>query len=353
MNHPDLDAVQAMKPLINQLPGEPLPYYLASGEGLRFERDGQLWTVIARSTDSGGGFDAAFVLGPRGAAAAPHSLPRHQRSYYVFEGSVQFWLPGHSRVLVPGDSVHIPEGTAVAYRMLSHMSRMLMFSAPGGALSALVDGGEQIQRHVYAASSSGQDNTPMPPLLTGMERTDLAQRPATDEWDAQLPDGTEPYFLRGREGDRRGWPETINAFNARGRNTGGRYFSVDTLGSVSPYIIRHFHQLHTENFFCLAGRIWLWINGEEVLLTPGDFVHAPAGTVHSFALAAHNTRMLGVLTSDVFEPFFDVTGVATEDHVYTEGLIDPSVVIGGIKANPDLDLVVAGPPPERTRAPGL
>ncbi|WP_309126704.1 hypothetical protein, partial [Kocuria sp.] len=72
-----------------------------------------------------------------------------------------------------------------------------------------------------------------------------------------------------------------------------------------------------------------------------------------FAVAAHNTQMLGLLTSDVFEPFFDVTGVATDDLVHTEGLIDPSVVMGGMQANPDLDVVVVGGPPRRTRAADL
>lgn len=363
MYTPDLETTHTLKPLFNQLPGEPAPYYLASGEGLRFERDGQLWTVIARASDSGGAFDAAFILGARGTGSAAHSLPTHQRSFHVFEGSVQFWLPGSSRVLVAGDSVHVPAGTPVAHRMLSHMSRILMYSAPGGALDALVNGEDQVQRHVYAASRHGAPHVggnvqgALPglhaPLLTAVEATPALTEPATDDWDAAVPPNHEPYFIRGREGDRRGWPDTINTFSSRGRNTGGRYFSVDTLGAPAPYIIRHFHRLHTENFFCLSGRIWLWVNGQEVLLTPGDYVHAPAGTVHSFALAAHNTRMLGILTSDVFEPFFDVTGVATEDHVHTEGLIDPAVVIGGIKAHPDLDVVVTGPPPERTRAPGL
>ncbi|WP_199732525.1 cupin domain-containing protein [Kocuria soli] len=358
MTQPDearIQTVQEAKPLFNALPGEPLPYYVANGEGLRFERDGQLWTIIARAGDTGGSFDAAFIRGPRGTGAAAHSLPRHQRSYYVFEGQVQVWLPGRSRVLGPGDSVHVPEGTPIAYRLLGHLSKLLLFSAPGGALDELISGEDQVEHHLYPAGAAGTTTDAglaLPPLGS-VAQGDLELLGADDAWDADLPEGNEPYMIRGLEGDRRGWPDSLNAFSSRGRTTGGRYFSVATLGAPAPYIIRHFHQLHTENFFCLSGRIWLWVNGEEILLTAGDYVHAPAGTVHSFAFAAHQTRMLGVLTGNVFEPFFDVTGVDTEDHVYTEGLIDPSVVIGGIKANPDLDLVVTGPPPERTRAPGL
>ncbi|WGW11903.1 quercetin 2,3-dioxygenase [Saxibacter everestensis] len=346
----DLDAMHDVAPVTGSLPGEPIPYYLPSGEGLRVESGGQLCTVIARGSDTGGLFDAAFLLGPRGAEVPFHSLSAHQRSYYVFEGSAQFWLPGQSRILVPGDSIHVPEGTPVAYRMLGHLTKLLFFSAPGGALDALAASAGS-GSHIYSASGRGGSDRALLPADATLH--DLPRGAALDVWDDALPGGLEPYFLRSRTGDRRGWPDAVNAFAARGRNAGGRYIAVNTLAAPQPYIIRHFHRQHTENFFCLSGRIWLWVNGQEILLTGGDFLHAPAGTVHSFAIAAHNTQMLGLLTSDVFEPFFDVTGQATDDLVHTEGLIDPSTLVGGIQRNPDLDLVVVGPPPQRVRAPGL
>lgn len=345
----NLESIHGLDPVTGELPGEPVPYYLATGEGLRFESGGQLWTVVARSSDTGGLFDAAFIQGPRGAQTPFHSLPFHQRSYYVFEGSVQVWLDGQSRVLVPGDSVHVPAGTSVGWRMLSHLSKLFFFSAPGGALDALLASDASVERHIYSAQ--GEPTT----LILPAEATVLKHpaTAATDGFDDVLPAGTSGYFLRSGTGDQRAWPDAVNAYAARGRNTDGRYIAVNTLAAPQPYIIRHFHQQHTENFLCLSGRIWLWVNGTEVLLTPGDFLHAPAGTIHSFAIAAHNTRMLGLLTSDVFEPFFDVTSVETPDHVYTEGLINPSVVMGGMKSNPDLDVIVVGPPPERVRATGI
>lgn len=353
MNTTDLDAMNRTEPVLGALPGEPVPYYLASGEGLRFETGGQLWTVIARTQDTGGLFDAAFILGPRGSGAEFHSLPGNQRTYQVFEGSAQFWLAGpdgvESRVLVPGDSAHVPPGTAVAYRFESHLTKVLLYSAPGGALDALLASDADVGAHVYSAQPDG--GRLILPSDAQLHRLELPG--ASDAWDSELPDGATGYFLRYGEGDARAWPDALNTYGARGRNTGGRYLAVNTLAAPQPYIIRHFHQQHTENFLCVSGRIWLWVNGTELLLTPGDFLHAPAGTVHSFAIAAHNTRMLGILTSDVFEPFFDVTSEPTDDHVYTEGLVDPSTVIGGIKANPDLDLVVVGGPPERVRAAGI
>jgi hypothetical protein len=54
-------------PVANTLPGEAVPYYMASGEGARYEINGQLVTVIARAADTGGIFSAAYISGGMGA----------------------------------------------------------------------------------------------------------------------------------------------------------------------------------------------------------------------------------------------------------------------------------------------
>ena len=347
-----LEDVNSMQVTQGVLPGEPVPYALASGEGLRFETAGQLWTVIARASDTGGAFDAAYVTGPRGAASPLHSLPDVHRTFTLMNGQIEIWLGSEHRVLSRGDSVQVPEGVPFGYRMLSELSRMLMYSAPGGALDALLASDAGTQQFIYSAKR-GSDELILPENATRAALPAATPTSQSDVWDDRLPSDASPYVLRGLEGEHRAWPDTINSFQSRGANTGGRYFAVHTLAAPQPYIIRHFHRLHTENFFCLSGRIWIWVNGQELLLTEGDFLHAPAGTIHSFAIGAHHTRMLGILSTDVFEPFFDVTSVHTDDKVYTEGLVNPSVIMGGIAGNPDLDLQVVGPPPERVRAPGL
>ncbi|MGO3151053.1 MAG: cupin domain-containing protein [Galactobacter sp.] len=356
----DLEAMHAAAPLINELPGEPLPYYVANGEGIRREVDGQLYTIIARGSDTGGIFDAAWVLAPRGALTPWHRLPEHQRSYYVADGSVQVWLPEGTHVVTAGGSVHVPQGTPFAYRALSHMTKLLMFSADAGALDAILENGEATDAHVYPAKG-GTGRLVLPAGVSAEELAlpddaiggGLAPLADTREFD-ELPEGTEAYILNSGHGDNRAWPETINSYVARPRNTDRRYFMVDSLGGQQPYIIRHFHSLHTENFICLSGRIWIHANGQEVLLTEGDFLHAPAGTIHSFCMATHNTRMLGLLTGDIFEPFFDVTSQpANGDLVYTEGLIDPATIPAAMMAHPELDVTVVGPPPARERALGI
>ena len=152
------------------------------------------------------------------------------------------------------------------------------------------------------------------------------------------------------------WPKSdvpgvdhLDSFLARPRNTAATYFAMHTVGGKSDFIPRHFHRLHTENFFCLDGRLLLHVNGRQILMTAGDFVHAPASTVHSFAFDSHHTQMLGLLTTGVFEKFFDYMATPTEGHIYTDdGQLD-FPADGFARARAELDLEVVGPPPERVR----
>ncbi|WP_034271408.1 quercetin 2,3-dioxygenase [Haloechinothrix halophila] len=350
MTTTDLEAIHDLTPVRDRLPGEPVPYYLSSGEGLRYEVDGQLWTVIARAQDTGGLFDAAYISGGRGAHTGYHAHRDQQRSFFVVDGTVQVWLGTQSRVLVPGDTVHVPPGTPVAYRMLSHVTRLLTWAAPGGSLAYIEQLGEAVDAHIHPARprhhSTAESRAELGGPL-GITFPDLDEVRASEEWDASLPAGAEPYFLRAGEGDRVTLANALYTYLTRGRNTDHRYFAINTLGGHSPYIIRHFHEQHTENFLCLSGRVWLYVNGEELLLTRGDLVHAPAGTIHSFSFDAHNTQMLGILSPDVFEKFFETLGQTTEDYVPPEGtdLVMPPPPSPELQA--ELDLVVTGPPPER------
>ncbi|SFP72812.1 quercetin 2,3-dioxygenase [Amycolatopsis arida] len=349
----DLEAVHGMEPVRDRLPGEPVPYYLASGEGARYELDGQLWTVIARAADTGGLFDAAYVSGGRGATTPAHAHRDQHRSLLVVDGGVQVRLGGRSRLLLPGDTAHVPAGVPLAYRMLAHHTRLLTWAAPGGSLAWVERLGVPVEAHVHPARpthrASGEAMAEIGGEfgITFPDADDVAE-PAAGKWDATIPAGVEPYFLRAGEGDRVAMPNTLHTYLTRGRNTGDRYFAVGTVGGPSPYFVRHFHREHTENFLCLSGRVWLHVNGQELLLTRGDFVHAPAGTIHTFSFAAHATTMLGILTPSVFEPFFETIGRPTTDHVYeeTSELVVPPAPPPAARA--ELDVVVVGPPPERS-----
>lgn len=160
-----------------------------------------------------------------------------------------------------------------------------------------------------------------------------------------LPGARLPYALEHGDGHRYDLGRALVTVIARPEDTGGSFFALHTSGGRSPYIPRHVHRLHTENFLCLQGRILLHGGGQEIALHPGDFLHAPAGTIHSFSFAAHHTQMLGILTTDVFEPFFDRMNRPTDAPVHQEigDRAFPAEAFGRVQA--ELDVEVVGPPP--------
>ncbi|WP_202976037.1 quercetin 2,3-dioxygenase [Rothia uropygialis] len=134
----------------------------------------------------------------------------------------------------------------------------------------------------------------------------------------RLPRDKRVFSLEDGEGDRLEQFGQINSFVCRPRHTDNQFLVVQTRGSKSPYIPRHFHRLHPETFICLDGHLTLNINEREVVLSRGDYVCPSAETIHSFAFTGHNTQMLGVLTTGVFEKFFGYMNSATDARVQLE-----------------------------------
>lgn len=348
---PTIDEVQTLAPSVDTLPGRCVPYYLAAGAGERHELGGQLITVIARPEDTGGQFGAAYVYGGKGIEIPFLSHAQEHRFLYVTDGQLQVWLPGETHVLIPGASVTVPPGVPYSYRMLAHRTRFLSWLTVGDGHRWAQATGRETASHVFDVTadrpvSAGQQSELAAQF--GVRIHDLAKHHLPPVTGTSLPDGESPFVLEVGEGDRWASMGQLNTYLARSANTGGTYFAMHTIGGKSPYIPRHFHREHTENFICLEGRILLHANGTELLLTKGDFLHVPAGTVHSFAFDSHNTQMLGLLTTGVFEKFFEYMNTPTEAHVHSEDGDMEFPAAGYARARAELDLEVVGPPPVRS-----
>ncbi|MEF2979002.1 quercetin 2,3-dioxygenase [Subtercola sp. YIM 133946] len=340
-------------PVVNALPGEVAPYVMAAGEGARYEIDAKLYTVIARPDDTGGLFSSHYVSGGRGAEAPFATHANEHQTVVVFDGLVQFWLGQDARILAPGDTVAIPAGTPFAYRFLSNYTRLLFWSAGGASIGLLPRVGLAVDSHVHPARANrvvSVDELAAVGPEFGVQFASLDKSEPTLQHDSERPSGVVPFYLSQGEGEHTRTFNQLNTFLSRGENTGSDYFAMHTSGAKAGYIPLHFHQRHTENFLCLEGRLWLYVNGREVLLTKGDFVHAPAGTIHSFALDSNHTQMIGFLAPSIFEKFFDYMNEPTTDPVYPEGgeFFFPAEGFG--RAQAELDLVVVGPPPARATA---
>jgi len=192
-------------PVANALPGEAVPYYMASGEGARYEINGQLVTVIARAADTGGIFSAAYVSGGMGSESPFVSHKIEHKTLYVFDGILHVWLPGESRILTPGDSVVIPPNTPHAYRMASHYTRFLNWMTPGGGEAYYERVGTPVDSHVPPVrpghKASLQEQAEVGAEF-GITFPDVERVAPSFKHDAGLPPTQSPYFLSAGEGER-------------------------------------------------------------------------------------------------------------------------------------------------------
>lgn len=343
-----LETMHGLAPVVNALPGEQVPYTLEAGEGERYVLGPLHVTLMSRPADSGDAITLQKVTtGPL--APTPFVASRGHSFLHVTEGLLSLWFDGARHELVAGDSATVPAGSAMSIASDRTVTSFLLFTTDDGFQRLVQEKGARTEAHVFARRPAALASADLHAELRegyGLTVVDLERSALVGEVRDGLPASAEAFALQAGRGERLETFQQINAFAARGRHTGDTFFAMDTRGAKQPFIPRHFHKLHTENFLCLKGTVKIWANGEIVRLHPGDFLHAPAGTIHSFSLASHDTRMLGLLTTNVFEKFFEYMNEPTSELIYEEGGQPYFPAEGFEKARSELDLVVVGPPPE-------
>jgi len=95
-------------------------------------------------------------------------------------------------------------------------------------------------------------------------------------------------------------------FLATGETTGGRYSLFHVfIPTGPPGPLPHRHRDADEFFFVLEGRVEVLFEDAWRLLGPGEFLHVPRGTLHTFRNATGDAaRMLSGFAPSGFERFF-------------------------------------------------
>lgn len=114
-----------------QLPDAHASYFLDAGHGTRQAWRGHLSTQLLGAEQSNDLLDMRVIEGGRGA-----TLPvvRHRTTHvflYLLDGSVEVTIDGELHVVVGGDAVNIPAGTAYATRIVSGSARWLAATSGG------------------------------------------------------------------------------------------------------------------------------------------------------------------------------------------------------------------------------
>jgi quercetin dioxygenase-like cupin family protein len=136
---------------------------------------------------------------------------------------------------------------------------------------------------------------------------------------------------------------------ATGESTGGRYCVFHVFlppGPDGP--IPHRHRHADEFFYILEGRVELLLGDAWRSLGPGELLHVPRGTSHTFGNAtAHPARMLSGFVPAGFERFFRDFGCPARP-----GDVDPPPVqepdlqrLAAMAGEYDMELVSGPAPP--------
>lgn len=340
--------------LSTTLPTEKAPYLLRDGEGPRYLLGDQLAALVATAASSGGLFELVALSGGQGDAFPAHRHARAHEAIYVLNGLVELTLAGDSYLLAPGDYAHIPAGTPHAYRMRSHHTRLLSCTTGGEVAQLYTMVGAPTQLHVHPPHGEPVD---LRERLAGVTGVDIELAEETPAGEPQLvtntavPDGVTPYVIAAGGGTHRVVARELYTFLAAQANTGGELLALVNEGPRTTAIIQHFHELHTEVFFAVEGQMTMWANGEQLQLNPGDFLHVPAGTVHSFRLDSHYTKFFSILTPGLFEPFFHTLGTPYEANIFPAEP-GPARFDRLMQRKDELDLKIVGPPPDGSGGPG-
>ena len=339
------------------LPPTKQPYLLRDREGERYLIGTQLVTVIASAASSGGLFELVSITGSLDDSFPAHRHAHAHEGIYVQAGLVEVTLGAERYLLAPGDYAHIPAGTSHAYTLRSHNARLLSVTSKGAVGKIYAEVGTATDLHVNPPQGAVVDLAARLAALPAGNDLELVDVPTAGEaqpvTNTEVPDGVVPYVIASGGGIRRVVGRELYILLATNANTNGEFLVLDNIGPAGNAIIQHLHEQHTETFLCTAGTMTMWSSGAEHGMQPGDFLHVPAGTIHSFRLDAHYTRFFSVLAPGIFEPFFHTLGTPYDGFIFPAepGPARFDRLMQKVQAG-ELDLKVVGPPPDGSPGPG-
>ena len=319
-------------------------YLLRAGEGKKIQFNGADIFLVATREQSAERMEIVEIMAQEGFALPAHLHASTHKSFFVLSGELHVSFQDKTYHLKEGDFGHIPRGVAHLITCVAPDTRTLYMSGPGGYAS-LFSGlaqDEKANNDTLFTTSSSAD------IRAAADFTPTL--PAKEVSNTDRPNGLQPYVIRKGGGEHLIVEDQLQTFLVRQNNTEGQFLIVLTEGPNGNAIIQHYHKRHTECFFALEGNMTMWNEGEVTPLKPGDFLHVPAYTKHSYRLDSPYTKFIGMLSPGLFEPFFDAMCTPYAG----SGLPDkpgPVRIDRVLKNYGNLDLYFVSPPPDKSMNP--
>ena len=301
----------------NELSATKAHYKLDAGEGLRFAFGNLLATVIAQPEQLGQPATGVILTGGKGGAYPLHAHRSTHEALFVVEGVIALTLADRRYLLTSSDYVNIPPGTPHALEFMDHRGKLISWNFGGNGVAAYERLGQPFEGFVYPEGGGPIAWT----LLDSSVDFELVESApdAGQTWAQKLtaaPEGVVPFVLAASEGERMIAGDQVYTMLGRQSHSNGVFISLLTEGPIGVPIPRHRHERVTELFYCLNGEMEMYAGEGYVTLSPGDFLHVPPKTAHSFQLKKHDTRFIGFITPGEFESFFRYMCEPFDGHRY-------------------------------------
>src|SRR4051794_18399891 len=313
---------------IRDLPAEAKPYYLADGDGRAHLLLGQVGRALASTEETAGAMSVMSALGPAGRPIPLHKHDKEHDFFYCVRGRIQVWADGESRILYPGDVASVPPGAVHAYQFHGHYSQFIGPVTPSGW-----DRFFDFTGSPYTGPAYPQIDPSPPPFdkfgaaqgKFGMQYLppDTPYPEAGSGPDDALPGAATPYFLKAGEGPRHTLHGQTTFQVVTGAESNGTFGMTVTEGPTGS-VPAHVHEQTYEAIFCLDGRLRVTADGEDYLLTRGDFFSVPAGVEHSLSLESHLTSWATMYGPAGVERFYELAGEVCQERIFVEeaGTVD-------------------------------
>lgn len=338
-----MQQIESVAP-VRALPGEAKPYYLSDGDGRAHLLLGQVGRALASTEETNGAMSVMTALGPAGRPIPLHVHDKEHDYFLCVRGRIQVWADGESRILNPGDVASIPPGVVHAYQFHGHYSQFMGPIAPSGWDRFFDFTGSPYDGPAYPQV----DPSPPPFEKFGAAQEKFGMRylppdtpyaEAGDGPDDSLPGEAKAYFLKAGEGPRHTLFGQTTFQVMTGAESDGALGMTVTEGPKGA-VPAHVHEKTYEAIFCLDGRLRVTADGEEQLLTRGDFFSIPAGVEHSLALDSHLTRWATMYGPAGPERFYELAGEVCEERIFrSEAVAVDSDRLAAAAAELDVKLV--------------
>ncbi|GAA4578968.1 hypothetical protein GCM10023194_03320 [Planotetraspora phitsanulokensis] len=129
-----------------QTPGEDPRYtkrgalYVPAGEGPTIWAAGDVYTIKATASQTGGRFGFIDASVPPGGGPEAHVHNDHDETFFLMSGELEFLDGGDTFTARAGDFIHVPRGTRHRFKNNGlHAVKMIFLFTPGGPDEGFID----------------------------------------------------------------------------------------------------------------------------------------------------------------------------------------------------------------------